>query len=217
MRAVLSSEEYDVVARAADFALTPNNRLLRDAYTPRELNRRRCKAWLELDRQLWAVEKFAASKGSAQRKEQEQDDAPQPHQDELEAAAEEPFQTMTFLMEPHDASPKVSSFMYRYILRESCSQSHPTMRLRRTTCFSGGATVAASTRWSHRVGRGSTRRSSGSAPGHRWRRRGERGRRKETGARRTRGCCPQRRESRNSALASSVPARAGPDPLSGSR
>lgn len=100
MRAVLSSEEYDVVARAADFALTPNNRLLRDAYTPRELNRRRCKAWLELDRQLWAVEKFAASKCSSV--------APQPHtEDEAEAVAQElPFQTLTFLMEPHDASPK---------------------------------------------------------------------------------------------------------------
>ena len=90
IRAVLSSDDYDVVARAADFALTPNNRLLRDAYTPRELNRRRCKAWLELDRQLWAVE-AVESEGAQTTPLGEQ---------------QEPYQTLTFLMEPHDASPK---------------------------------------------------------------------------------------------------------------
>ena len=80
----MSSDEYDTVARAADFALTVNNRLLRDEFTPRELNRRRCKAWLEWDRQLWAVERGA--------------------KEEVEGRTT--YANMTFLMEPHDASPK---------------------------------------------------------------------------------------------------------------
>ena len=93
VRGVMSSDEYDTVARAADFALTVNNRLLRDAFTPRELNRRRCKAWLEWDRQLWAVERALKLNAKAEGA-------------EPEGTTSTTYANLTFLMEPHDASPK---------------------------------------------------------------------------------------------------------------